>query len=146
MSKRDGGTTVREYKEAGYLPEALINFLVLLGWHPSGDEEVMTLEQMVAQFSLDRVQKSGAKFDKEKLNWFNNHYLRLKDGNSLIEPVRVIGGVNSTAAIIDLNKERSTTIVELAKLSAETQNIPDYPATLLVWRKSDAAGPKVDRD
>ncbi len=137
MSKRDGGTTVREYKEAGYLPEALINFLVLLGWHPSGDEEVMTLEQMVAQFSLDRVQKSGAKFDKEKLNWFNNHYLRLLSDEKLAQ----LSG--APVKFVPLFKERANTLIELGVMAKELITVPEYPATLLVWRKSDAAGAKV---
>ena len=64
------------YKEAGYEPEALLNFLGLLGWNPGDDTEEMTLAEMIKKFSLDRVQKSGARFDLEKLNWFNAQTLQ----------------------------------------------------------------------
>lgn len=64
------------YRERGYFPEAFINMLALLGWHGSGNQELFTLEELVKEFSLDRVSKSGAKFDPEKTKWFNQQYLR----------------------------------------------------------------------
>ncbi len=64
------------YREKGYFPEAFINILVLLGWHPSGNQELFTLGELVEDFSLERVSKSGAKFDPEKTKWFNQQYLR----------------------------------------------------------------------
>ncbi len=64
------------YREQGYLPEAVINFLALLGWNPGTEQELFTLEQLIEQFSLDRVSKSGAKFDFEKAKWFNHKYLQ----------------------------------------------------------------------
>jgi glutamyl-tRNA synthetase len=64
------------YREAGYFPEAFINMLLLLGWHGSGNQELFTKEEMIADFSLERVSKSGAKFDPEKTKWFNQTYLR----------------------------------------------------------------------
>ncbi|MDA8233920.1 MAG: glutamate--tRNA ligase [Clostridia bacterium] len=76
MSKRHGSTAVEQYRSKGYLPEALINFLALLGWSPVGEEEFFTLEQLVEQFSLDRVARNPAVFDLDKLNWLNGHYIR----------------------------------------------------------------------
>ncbi len=76
MSKRHGATSIEAYKGQGYLPEALVNFLVLLGWSPVGEEEIFTLEELVEQFSLDRVAKNPAVFDIDKLNWLNGHYIR----------------------------------------------------------------------
>src|SRR5574344_1158021 len=67
------------YREAGYFPEAVVNFLALWGWHAEGDEEFFSMEQLVEQFSLKRVSKSGAKFDYEKGKWFNHQYLMAKD-------------------------------------------------------------------
>jgi glutamyl-tRNA synthetase len=64
------------YREAGYLPEAFVNFLALLGWNPGTDREIFTLDELAEVFSLDRVGKSGVKFDKKKSVWFNQHYLR----------------------------------------------------------------------
>ncbi|MDF9407517.1 glutamate--tRNA ligase [Pelotomaculum isophthalicicum JI] len=76
MSKRHGATAVEQYQEKGYLPEALDNFLALLGWSPGGEEEILTIEALKQQFSLERVAKSPAVFDLDKLNWLNGHYIR----------------------------------------------------------------------
>lgn len=76
MSKRHGATAVEQYQEKGYLPEALDNFLALLGWSPGGEEEILTIEALKQQFSLDRVAKSPAVFDLDKLNWLNGYYIR----------------------------------------------------------------------
>lgn len=75
LSKRHGATSVEEFREQGYLPEALINYLALLGWSPEGDTEIHSLEDMVRQFSLDRVGKTAAIYDLKKLTWLNGHYL-----------------------------------------------------------------------
>lgn len=76
MSKRHGSTSVVQYRENGYLPEALVNFLVLLGWSPEGEEEIFTMDQLIDQFTLDRVAKNPAVFDINKLNWINGYYIR----------------------------------------------------------------------
>jgi glutamyl-tRNA synthetase len=73
------------YREKGYFPEAFINMLVLLGWHPSGNQELFTMEEMIHDFSLERVSKSGAKFDAEKTKWFNQQYLRKRSDFELAE-------------------------------------------------------------
>src|SRR5690606_32868621 len=67
---------VRDYVEGDYEPEALVNYLVLMGWSPGDDRELFTLEEMAAEFRLDRVSKSGAIFNFPKLLWYNEHYLR----------------------------------------------------------------------
>ncbi|NLP36375.1 MAG: glutamate--tRNA ligase [Firmicutes bacterium] len=76
MSKRHGATSVLQYREDGYLPEALINFLVLLGWSPEGEQEIFSVDELIEQFSLERVSKSPAVFDMNKLKWMNAHYLK----------------------------------------------------------------------
>lgn len=77
--------TFTGYRENGYFPEAFLNMLALLGWHPSGNEEILSLEQMVKEFSLERVSKSGAKFDPEKTKWFNQQYLRMRSPEQLAQ-------------------------------------------------------------
>ncbi len=77
MSKRDGDTAVIDYRAKGYLPEAVVNFIVLLGWSPPGEQEFFTLEELCEIFSLERVSKSPAVFDLNKLKWINAHYLKL---------------------------------------------------------------------
>ncbi|MBQ2763508.1 MAG: glutamate--tRNA ligase, partial [Firmicutes bacterium] len=83
MSKRHGSTSVVAYKEQGFLPEAIDNFLALLGWAPGGEEELFTLEQLTQEFSLDHVSKSPAVFDIEKLKWINGMYIRKASGERL---------------------------------------------------------------
>ncbi len=76
LSKRHGATSVREYREQGYLPEALFNFLLLLGWNPGNDQELISKEEAIKLFSLDRVNASPVRFAIDKLNWYNGVYIR----------------------------------------------------------------------
>ena len=76
MSKRHGATSVDQYRQLGYLPEALINFLALLGWSPSGEKEIMSVEELIQEFSMDGVAKNPAVFDMKKLNHINEVYIR----------------------------------------------------------------------
>lgn len=85
MSKRHGSTSVVAYREQGFLPEALVNFLALLGWAPPGEEEIFSLAELVDAFSLDRVSKSPAVFDLEKLKWLNGAYIRSAAQERLME-------------------------------------------------------------
>lgn len=78
MSKRHGATSLVQYRERGYLPEALFNFLALLGWSPEGEQEILSREEIVDAFTLERVAKSPAVFDMDKLNWMNQQYLKKK--------------------------------------------------------------------
>lgn len=81
MSKRDESVLqfTQQYQELGYLPEAVLNFLALLGWSPVGEEEMFTLEELIEQFDFDRVSKSPAVFDTDKLNWMSNQYMKKAD-------------------------------------------------------------------
>ncbi|MCP5006947.1 MAG: glutamate--tRNA ligase [Planctomycetes bacterium] len=76
LSKRHGATSTVEYREMGYLPEALTNFIALLGWSPGNDLEFMTRQEMIEKFSLNRVNKASARFDTTKLDWMNSKYIR----------------------------------------------------------------------
>ncbi len=76
LSKRDSVTAISDFRKMGYLAPALVNYMALLGWSPPGGEELFTLEEAIPLFSLERVNKSGSKFDWDKLNWINSHYLR----------------------------------------------------------------------
>ncbi len=85
MSKRHGATSVDQYRQLGYLPEALVNFLSLLGWSPSGEQEIFSLEELMAEFSAERLAKNPAVFDIDKLNWINAHYIRQISPDRLLE-------------------------------------------------------------
>ncbi|NMA54984.1 MAG: glutamate--tRNA ligase [Firmicutes bacterium] len=76
LSKRHGATSVEEFRHRGYLSKALVNFLSLLGWSPEGTDEIMPLDRIVAEFSLDRIAKTAAVFDVKKLTWMNGNYIR----------------------------------------------------------------------
>lgn len=78
MSKRDESILqfIEQYRDLGFLPDAIVNFLVLLGWSPGGEEEIFSHDELIKRFSLDRISKSPAVFDTTKMNWMNNHYLK----------------------------------------------------------------------
>lgn len=111
------------YREKGYLPEAVVNFLALLGWNPGDDSEIMDIDQLTEKFSFDRCSKSGAKFDYEKGRWFNHKYLQALPAEKLVElfkPVMAAKGVDPAAfsdeyiaAAIELVKERVNFPAEL---------------------------------
>ena len=85
MSKRHGATSVEQYKALGYLPEALVNFLALLGWSPVGEQEIFSSAELIELFSLDHVAKNPAVFDIDKLNWINSQYLKRLDLDTLTD-------------------------------------------------------------
>lgn len=85
LSKRQGDVSVEAYVEKGYFREAFVNFIALLGWNPSGDREIYSLEELIELFNLEKVNKSGAVFDINKLNWMNGHYLRNKSIEELTD-------------------------------------------------------------
>ena len=85
LSKRQGDVAVEDFRKKGYLPEALINYIALLGWSHEDNQEVFSMDELEQYFSLERVSKSGGVFDVAKLNWFNNQYIRERDINELVD-------------------------------------------------------------
>ena len=122
--KNPDGTTSSGYREQGYLPEAVVNFLALLGWNPGTDQELFTLDELVNLFDLERVHKAGAKFDPEKNKWFNHQYFSRQDNEMLakqLSHVLVEKGINKpieyVTEVVRLVKERATFASELWSLS-----------------------------
>lgn len=76
LSKRHGDVSVGDFRKKGYLPEALVNYLAMVGWSPNSNKEIFTMEELIDEFSFDRVSNAGGVFDKDKLNWVNGHYIR----------------------------------------------------------------------
>ena len=108
------------YRESGYLPEAVINFLALLGWNPGNDQEILSLDELIKLFSFDKASKSGAKFDYEKAKWFNHKYIQAKPNNELAQrflPLLAEKGVQAkpeyVAEAIGLVKDRVSFVPEL---------------------------------
>jgi glutamyl-tRNA synthetase len=149
LSKRDGdaggfpvfpiewkdpksGEVFKGYRESGYFPEAVNNILALLGWNPGNDQELMSLNEMTELFSLERVGKSGAKFDPEKAKWFNHHYLQEKSNEQLADLFSQIldeKGVDAerkkVLKVIGLIKERASFVSELWDQSSYFFKAPD---------------------
>lgn len=108
------------YRESGYLPEAVINFLALLGWNPGNDQEIMSMDELIQLFSLEKCSKSGAKFDYEKGKWFNHQYIQQKPNNeiaALFYPILEEKGISTTLeyaeTVVSLVKERVNFVKEL---------------------------------
>jgi len=121
LSKRHGATSVMAYREQGYLPEAMVNYLVRLGWS-HGDQEIFSMDELVEKFSLESVGRSAGVFNPEKLLWLNQHYLKSGDpariGQLLLEFLEK-NGLNPTggpdpAKVVRTLRERSKTLVEMA--------------------------------
>ncbi len=111
------------YKESGYYKEAVINMLALLGWHPSSNQELFSLDELVDAFTVDKIAKSGAKFDLQKANWFNQHYLRLQTNEQLAASVKPL--LDAKDIIVD--DAFLATVCGLAKEKVNFVNeIPDY--------------------
>jgi len=118
LSKRDGATDVMEYKTLGYLPEALLNFLVRLGWS-HGDQEIFSVEEMIELFDPKNINKSSSNYNLDKLLWLNAHYIKNKPHDELAE-LLVEHGVDIRThdkkdLILEATKERGKTLVELAE-------------------------------
>lgn len=85
LSKRHGDVSVDDFKEKGYLPEGLVNYLALVGWSPEDNQEILSIEEMTNKFSFKRVAKTGGIFDKDKLDWVNSHYIKSYDLEELVD-------------------------------------------------------------
>ncbi len=155
LSKRHGATSISEFRELGYLPEALVNYLALLGWNPGDSRELFALEELVAQFDLSRIQKGGAIFNMQKLNWFNAEYLKqltteefarrliaFLPPSIVVLPQFSVERFNRVAAIL---QERLPTFLEITTLARDGDlthyfSPPAYERALLSWKgkQSDA--------
>ncbi len=124
LSKRHGAVSVTQYREEGFLPEALLNYLVRLGWS-HGDQELFTREEMVALFDLSAVNRAASSFDTGKLLWLNQQYIKAADGErlaGLLETNLRARGIDISAGpplreVVEAQRERSQTIVQMAELS-----------------------------
>jgi glutamyl-tRNA synthetase len=87
MSARHGATSLRDFKAAGYLPEAMVNYLALLGWNPGTDQEIFSMEELIEQFDITKIQKGGAVFDEKKLRWVNKEHIKRLDKEVLEQTI-----------------------------------------------------------
>jgi len=140
LSKRDGDKlgfpvfplqwttaegTSKGYKEAGFFPEAVINFLALLGWNDGTEQEIFSLAELIEKFDLKRIHKSGAKFDPEKNKWFNHQYLQKQTDENLAEAFKVIIKEKGISTSLDITRVVSS-IKERANFITEFWDLADY--------------------
>ncbi len=147
LSKRVHGemTSVNYYKKTGYISEAFLNFLVMLGWNPGTDQEIMSLSEIIEKFDIKKVQKGGAIFNMEKLSWFNKEYMKLLPKEKLFEEIgnRILNKFNNkeiVERIIPLISERINIWSDLDKMIADGDiqyyfENPKIDKKMIVWKK-----------
>ncbi len=146
LSKRQGDVAVEDYIKKGYLPEAVLNFIALLGWNPGTEQEIFTMDQLIKEFDVEKIGKSGAYFNLEKLNWYNQQYIKKLTNEELAERAKQwldeVGldkvDKNLLVKAVGLEKERIVTLAELPAAIKFVLELPNYEGNLLVWKKSSA--------
>lgn len=125
LSKRDGAKDLLDYRQEGYLPDALFNFLGTLGWNDGTEQELFTRDELVEKFNLERVQKSGARFDERRLLWMNGHYIRHLPGDELSQKAGDFWGAETGGAdseflkrILEVSADRLKKLSDLPRLTA----------------------------
>lgn len=135
LGKRDGAKDVLDYLKEGYLPETLVNFIASLGWNDGTEQEIFTVDELIAKFSLDRVQKSGARFDEKRLEWMNGQHIRMLSLDDLYERAKDFWPESAANAddakkkqILALVQDRLKTLKDLATLTDYffTEPTPDW--------------------
>ena len=123
FSKRDGDAYVSDFKKRGYLPQAFVNYLVLLGWSPGNDQEIMSMDEMINMFTIERCQSSPAQFDEKKMKWMNGEYLsKISNESFNKEAFKIITSLHSSASenlvkkVIALIRDRVKVFEDIEKL------------------------------
>lgn len=160
LSKRKNDVAVDKYIHKGYLPEAMINFLALLGWNPKDDREMFSLDELIKEFDFAKVNKTGAVFDTEKLDWINGHYIREKSDKEIYDlalpfliEAKLIEGSSGKyknlltgkeiseeyiIGVVRLGKERMKKLEDISELVHFLfVEIPEYDSDLLAWKKME---------
>jgi glutamyl-tRNA synthetase len=153
LSKRQGDVAVEDYMKKGYLSQAMINFVAFLGWNPGGEQEIYSTGGLIKEFKFEKINKSGAVFNLEKLDWYNQQYLRtipIKELTELALPWliesglvsesrlgkdRIINYLNWLEKVIELERERVTTLADLPQSLKFVFSLPEYDSSILIWKK-----------
>ena len=141
LSKRHGAVALLDYRDMGYLPEAIINYLAFLGWNPGTEQELFSLTDLVKEFSLEKVQTGGGVFNIEKLDWYNREYIKKMPEEKILSEIQKYLDVSSHVLVRGMPSiiER---ISKFSDLSDEAEfgfykAVPEYDATNLIWKRSD---------
>ncbi|OPL12031.1 MAG: hypothetical protein AVO34_02120 [Firmicutes bacterium ML8_F2] len=140
LSKRHGVVSVTRYRKEGYLPEALVNFIAFLGWHPGNEKEIFSLKELEREFSIERINKSNAIFNINKLDWYNGQYIRKMDLDKLTELclpyLSQETNFDYAKKVVALEQERLKKLSEIGELTKFFfLDKLDYPKELLIWKK-----------
>lgn len=146
LSKRQGDVAVDDYAQKGYLPQAMINFVAFLGWNPGTEQELYSMDELIKSFSLEKINKSGAVFNLEKLDWYNQQYIRSLPVDELVKvslpwlvkAQLVDENIDKTwlGKALSLEKDRITTLAQLPEALNFVFSLPEYDSQILVWKKS----------
>ncbi len=152
LSKRKHAASIDLYREQGYMPEALINYLALLGWNPGTPQEIFSMDELIQQFSLEGIQKSGAVFDQQKLRWFNREYIKRMpaadfSSRATAELQKIgITDAATVAKIIPVLRERAEVWSDVAQLFSNTGELfflsvpnPTLDISKITWKGESAA-------
>jgi glutamyl-tRNA synthetase len=143
LSKRTGDTAVEVYFEHGYLPEALINFVGTLGFNPSAEREIYSLQELVDAFDLSKVNKGGAVLNMEKLDWMNRHYLMQLTEDDLVRRAQRFVHADCANQCVRramfVERSRVSRMTEFDDAIAPYLELPSYDPSTIIWKKADAA-------
>ena len=160
LSKRDGAKDLLEYRTEGYLPEAMINLLALIGWNPGGEQEIFTEKELLERFSLEKIQKSGGAFNEEKLRWINKAHLKEltsdqkteyfinalpKDSKNLPGYSKEVAEKLAPIAFERISNQSDITAAAEAGEYAWAFSEPEYDTALLQWKNDDSIKAAVPR-
>jgi glutamyl-tRNA synthetase len=147
LSKRQNDVAVEDYLKKGYLPEALLNFIALLGWHPAKDKEIFSLDELKKEFSLKRINKAGAVFNVEKLDWMNGQYLRNLSLIRVAEAAKPFfeeAGLGISAddkykKVVDLVRDRVDTLQQMPAAATVFYQQPELDAEKQEWADKESS-------
>jgi glutamyl-tRNA synthetase len=139
LSKRYLDASMKDFRKMGYLKEAMINFLALLGWHPTVDKEIVSLEEIIKDFNFKKVQKSGAVFNEEKLKWLNNYYIKNLPFKDIYEKIKSfvpqdwLQNEEKLIKALEISRERMKTLKDFEEIARFFFQIKEYDPELLIW-------------
>lgn len=142
LSKRYIETSLNDFKTQGYLPDALINFMAFIGWHPTDDKEVMFRDELVQEFDLERVQKGGGVFNLEKLEWLNAQFIKRLSIDDLVDalapfiPASWLEQRDLLRRIAIVEQERLKRLTEFSEAAQFFFELPDYEPALILWKEA----------
>lgn len=126
LGKRDGAKSVSEYRDEGYLPEAMVNFLACLGWNDGTEQDIFTMEELIQKFSFSHVQKSGARFDEKRLLWLNGQWIKRLEVDDLLARCDNFWGPAGKLADPEFKKRVIAVVQDRLKTLADLPNLSEY--------------------